>query len=101
MSEQENKKTVTISLDSKSIDILKKVDTIHRESMINLGLSLISKTGYYKTLTGDSEDTLDKVTDLSILGTNSITNTSNIGTDNVDVAKKTTPVKPKTSWDDF
>jgi hypothetical protein len=94
-------KTATIKLDNKSVEILTKVDPIHRESMINLGLALISKTFYYKTLTGELPNELVSITDLGSL--NSLT------IDKVDTTITTAVVKPKeevtkkssTSWDNF
>ena len=56
-------KQVQVTLDEYSIGLLSSVDAIHRDSLINLGISMISKTGYYKTLTGknDTEDLEDVV----------------------------------------
>jgi len=89
-----------INLDQKSIDILKKVDSIHRDSLINVGLALVSKTGYYKTLAGltntqDDED-LDEVASLDVLDEDG----------DKSISKKTKEVeapakKPTTSWDSF
>lgn len=96
MNETESK-SVNIKLDPNSVEILKKVDSIHRESMINLGLALVSKTGYYKTLSGTGDNNLDSVTDLG-------TSVENLGSSSVktDVnVSKPTPKKATSSWDDF
>jgi len=93
-----------INLDQKSIDILKKVDSIHRDSLINVGLALVSKTGYYKTLAGltntqDDED-LDEVASLDVLdedGDKPISKKTSKKTKEVEAPAK----KPTTSWDSF
>lgn len=54
-------KSTSIELDDKSLEILKKVDGIHRNALINLGIHMISKTPYYKNLTGEVENVLDVV----------------------------------------
>jgi len=51
-------KSTNVELDDKSLEVLKKVDGVHRNSLINLGISMISKTSYYKGLTGDVEDAM-------------------------------------------
>ena len=71
-------KSITIKIDPSSINILKKVDPLHRESLINLGISLISKTGYYKTLSGENQDLLDSIVDLGELDNTNITPKSSI-----------------------
>ena len=48
-------KEVKIKLDDKSLEILKEIDTIHRESIINFGLRLASQTEYFKILKGEIE----------------------------------------------
>jgi len=92
-----------INLDSKSIEILKKVDSIHRDSLINVGLALVSKTGYYKTLAGISEtEDLDEVASLDVIDDID-------GSDSQKSSKKSkakvdsapAPKKPTTSWDSF
>jgi hypothetical protein len=96
----EEVKTVNVTLDKNSISILKQVDNIHKSSLINLAISLISKTGYYKTLTGDIGDSLESVTSLDTIGstnTTPLTNTTG-ATGNTTTPK---PEKKKGSWDDF
>jgi hypothetical protein len=87
---------VQVTLDNNSVAVLKGVDNIHRDSIINVGLALVSKTGYYKTLSGKQEsDNLDETASLEVQGQES---------DKVPVPKnKETPKsKPKnTSWDAF
>ena len=58
---------VSIEFDQSSLDILKNVDGIHRNSLINVGLALVSKTGYYKTLAGIGPELLEDVAGLSDL----------------------------------
>jgi len=52
-------KSTNIELDDRSLEVLKNVDGIHRNSLINLGIMMISKTPYYKNLTGDVEGVED------------------------------------------
>jgi len=58
---------VNIEFDEASLGILKKVDGIHRNSLINVGLALVSKTGYYKTLAGIGPEELAEVAGLNEL----------------------------------
>jgi len=60
-------KSASINFDDKSLEILKGVDSIHRDSLINVGLALVSKTGYYATLTGQADSDLTKVASLEDL----------------------------------
>ena len=46
-------KEVKIKLDEKSLEILKEVDPIHRESIINFGIRLAANTEYFKILKGE------------------------------------------------
>jgi hypothetical protein len=88
-----------INLDSKSIDILKKVDAIHRDSLINVGLQLVAKTGYFKTLAGlNNTEDLDDVASLDILedGASAPKKASKKA-----VQEETKPKKPATTWDSF
>jgi len=64
---EETSASVSVIFDDKSLDILKKVDRLHRNSLINIGLALVSRTGYYKTLTGDLPEDLENVVNLSEL----------------------------------
>jgi len=54
-------KEVKIKLDDKSLEILKEIDTIHRESIINFGIRLASQTEYFKILKGEIEKVEDIV----------------------------------------
>jgi len=54
-------KEVKIKLDDKSLEILKEIDTIHRESIINFGIRLASQTEYFKILKGEVEKVEDIV----------------------------------------
>jgi len=49
-------KEVKIRLDDKSLEILKDIDSIHRESIINFGIRLASQTEYFKILKGEVEE---------------------------------------------
>jgi len=60
-------KNVNVSFDDNSQKILKEVDEIHRNSLINIGLALASRTEYYKTLTGVTSDKLTAVASLGSL----------------------------------
>ena len=89
----EESKTVSINLDKKSIEILRKVDSIHRDSMINIGLALVEKTGYYKTISGQGTGTLDDVASLGSLESLDL---------NTKVEAKKVEVKKSTqTWDNF
>jgi len=84
----------TINFDERSKEILREVDEIHRQSLINVAIHMIAKTGYYKSLTGKDE-TLEDITDLAAA----------IG--ETEVKKATEELKPKeqpkstVSWNDF
>jgi len=51
-------KEVKIKLDEISLEILKDIDPIHRESIINFGIRLSSQTEYFKILKGEVEENL-------------------------------------------
>lgn len=93
-------KEFSVTLDSKSIGILKKVDNIHKSSMINIGLALIEKTGYYKTLCNNPVNTIEEVVSLSVesLGINGV-GISTVNPTKVEAPKVTK--KPSTDWDSF
>lgn len=57
-------KNTSVELDDRSLEILKKVDSVHRNSIVNLGIHMISKTPYYKGLTEDV-DVFEDVVDLN------------------------------------
>ncbi len=83
----------SVNFDNTSIEILKKVDAIHRDSLINVALALVSKTGYYKTLAGEVGETLEDVASLDTIDELEQTATSN------KVAKA--PSKSASDWSDF
>jgi len=91
-----------INLDSKSIEILKKVDSIHRDSLINVGLALVAKTGYYKTLAGisDAED-LEEVASLDVLDEDGDRPTKSYSKKENAKATEEPVKKQATSWDTF
>jgi len=90
-----------INLDSRSIEILKKVESLHRDSLINVAIALVEKTGYYKTLTGkNSEADLEDVTSLDI-ETEEDGETTKIKPSKKGKTKMAdVPAKPS-SWDSF
>jgi hypothetical protein len=91
-------KKVEIALDDSSVEILKGVDDIHRNSIVNIGLALVSKTGYYKTLTGKSEaEDLEDIASLDIEDEEGETKTKS--SKKKEVAKPT--AKATSSWDSF
>ena len=60
-------KEVKIKLDDTSLEILKEVDSIHRESVINFGIRLASQTDYFKILKGEVEaNELISITNIKI-----------------------------------
>jgi len=85
-------KSVNIEFDDVSLGILKSVDALHRNSLVNIGLALASKTGYYKTLAGIGPEDLTEVADLSDL--NEVLEK--------EIKAKDEPAKTKstTAWDD-
>ena len=84
-----------IILDTNSLELLEKVHPVHRHSLINVAISLISKTDYYRTLTGEINEDLNKVTDIGISATSSNDDLQNIKTE----SNSTNPVSP--TWDNF
>jgi len=46
-------KDIKVTFDEVSLDILKKVDPIHRQSMINYAIRLVDETPVYKVLSGE------------------------------------------------
>lgn len=91
-------KEVTIQLDDKSIEILKNVEEIHRTSLINVGLALVSKTGFYKTLCNKNESSnLDDILSLDVEQDKGSSTSGTSGSSKVNKA----PEKKTTSWDSF
>lgn len=84
-----------VQFDENSKTILKKVDVIHRDSLINVALAIVANTQYYKTLTGETTTKIASVASLSSLD------------ELEEEAKSTkpevkpTPSKAVTSWDNF
>jgi hypothetical protein len=99
---ENNSKKIEVTLDSRSIEVLKKVDPLHRDSVINVALQLIKNTGYYKTLAGtNSTSELDDVVSLDNLDD---LDKSSKTSSNKTVKETTETSKPKpksTSWDAF
>ena len=97
---EETSKQVNITLDDKSIEILKSVDSIHRDSIINIGLALVKKTGYYKTLAGvlDNDADLEDVASLDIEDSEEKTTKK---TKKKADATEEKPKKATQSWDAF
>jgi len=90
-----------INLDTKSIEILKAVDSIHRDSLINVGLSLVSKTGYYKTLTGKVPDDLEDVASLDVIEDEDSQTSSTKAIKKSNKKDNSAPAKPAANWDSF
>ena len=85
-----------VQFDENSKTILKKVDAIHRDSLINVALAIVSNTGYYKTLTGELSSDISDVVSLSSLS--SLDTPEESKEDKQQVA---TPTKAATDWDSF
>ena len=97
MAEAQN---LAINLDEASIDILRKVDKIHRDSLINVGLALVKQTGYYKTLAGTADvDDLDDVASLDIETDDEKPSKTSKSQKKAKAEEK--PSKPASSWDSF
>jgi len=95
-------KKVEIALDDKSVDILKGVDDIHRNSIVNVGLALVSKTGYYKTLTGKTEsDDLEDIASLDVEDEEGETQTKSSKTKKKVETKAAPKAGGNSSWDNF
>jgi hypothetical protein len=48
-------KEIKVVFDNLSLDILRKVDTIHRQSMINYAIRLVDETDVFKILSGEKD----------------------------------------------
>jgi len=46
---------VKVGLDDKSIEILDKLDKVHKQSIINFGIRLAKDTDFYKILVGEED----------------------------------------------
>ena len=88
-------KQVNVNFDDNSQGILKDVDAIHRDSLINVGLALVSKTEYYRTLTGATSEALTKVASLSSL------DELEAELEETVTASKPAPANGASDWDDF
>jgi len=84
-------KSLPIEFDDKSIEILKNVDSVHRNSLVNVALAMISKTSYYKTLSGESSDDALEVASLGSL------DDTPSDSPKIEAPKPT----PSTTWDDL
>jgi len=92
---QQEAVNIGISLDSKSVEIIKKVDKIHRDSLINIGLALVEQTNYYKTIAGIKEPkSLEDVASLDV-------NNEDSKKKEEKAATVEAPKKASTSWDAF
>jgi len=99
---QTETKEITIKLDGNSIDVLKQVDSMYRESIINIGIRMISLTPYYKFLSG--KDDVADINALTSLDTNCNTNAllaSEKSQEVVNEAPSKLKRKTKSSWDDL
>jgi len=86
-----------IQLDPKSLAILAEIDEIHRHSLINIAISLVSKTEFFKTISNKIETSseLSEITSLKII--KSVEEKAKEEIKEV----KTEIKKPKSSWNDF
>jgi len=80
---------VEVEFDEESIEILRKVQGLHKISVINMGLKLIKHTNYYKTITGENKsEVLEDILSLDdIVSQSNETSTSK--------TTKTTPIVEK------
>jgi len=91
-------KIVNITLDNASLDILREVDSIHRDSLINVALSIVKQTGYYKTLTGKSKtDDIEEVASLDVEDNQETKKVKKTET----VAEQKKKPAPAKNWDAF
>ncbi len=86
-------KEIKMVLEEDSLKILKEVDAIHRNTLINIGLKLVQKTELYKTLTGSPAEEIQKVASLTSLET--------IETETETAVEETKPAVGEYSWDDL
>lgn len=92
MSQEE--KELPIKFDNASIQILKKVSPVHRNSLVNVALALVSKTGYYKTVCGLDTNSIDEVSSLESLDVVEKPTSNKI-------SKEPEKISTESSWDDF
>lgn len=88
-------KDINIQFEDNALEVLKQVDPVHRNSLINLGILLISKTQYFKTITGDISEVLKDVTSLNSL------DALEEELESVKTITKVEPAKKATNWDNF
>jgi len=92
--------SVSINLDEHSVKTIKKVNSIHRDSLINIGIAMVAKTPYYKTLLGVEQEDLDEVASLDMLDEENETTTSK-KSKKKEETKTEVKAKPTSSWDSF
>ena len=93
--------TVEIRLDDKSVDTLKKVDEIYRDAVINIGLALVSKTNYFKTLSGELNEEPQQIEDLVSIDVKDTDSKGKVQEKVEEPVKETKPKKVVSSWDGF
>jgi|SaaInl8_150m_RNA_FD_contig_71_911834_length_996_multi_4_in_0_out_0_3 hypothetical protein len=59
-------KTAKVELDAISIATLEKVPSLHRHAVINMGVRLIEKTQFFKTLCGIETEQIEEVLDINL-----------------------------------
>lgn len=91
--------TVQINLDDKSIEILKGVNKIHRDSVISIGLALVEKTGFYRTLTGKNKS--NELEDVASIGSEDEEKQEVKVPNTTKTTKTIQPEKKSTTWDSF
>jgi len=102
----EETQTMGIKLDEKSIEILKKVDAVFRDSLLNIGLRMVEKTELFNTIVGATDTevpvedmaSLDNLEDDNEEGNSKVSKKSK---NNKQEPKEEPKKKPTTSWDAF
>jgi len=102
----EESKEINIPLDDESIEILKKVPVIHRNSIINVAIRLVAKTDMYKELNTDKDVQVEPSTAADLGNTDADNVKASDGVSNAKVTNKVAvakaePAKKVSSWDDF
>lgn len=95
MSETQN---IGINLDSKSVDILKKVDVIFRDSIINIGIRMVENTELFDTISGKKEADLSDMASLDSLIDEPKVQNKKV---KKEVVAETKAKAPTQSWDKF
>jgi len=100
---KEQSQNININLDGNSIKILKEVDPIFRDSLINIGLRMVKNTELFNTIT-DKKVELEDTNDMASL--EEPDSEQNVITRKPKSTKQTEAPEPKpkpksTTWDSF